>query len=439
MMPQILRLVPFGPSAPEAPRCHAAERTHEVWRKHMRKHPSRWMAVFAVLMLILAACTSDSGESPSGGEESEPAGSEPATSQPAESEAPTGLAACGDPETGEDFLIGGVTDVGQLEDKSFNEGGWCGTIAGATAVNGHAEVIVTEDPADYANNITTFIEQGYDMIVSYGFAIGNATAIAAKENPDIGFIGLDQAVCVDEEGAPDPTFACAGDAGSLLPNYQGLVFNEAQAGYLAGIVAGTITESNVIGAVGGIDTIPAVVSYIGGYVNGARSVNPDIEVLVQYVSTDITTAFNDPTTGASLAEQMIGQDADVIFQVAGLSGQGALEASCDADIYGIGVDTDQALALPQLTCIVTSAEKKLVDAVSEAIQRVADGSAEGGTILLDASSDPPKVGVSPFHNHPDLLTDDLQTQLDDATSQMAADDLDPCEGEGVCGPPFEQD
>jgi basic membrane protein A len=205
------------------------------------------------------------------------------------------------------------------------------------------------------------------------------------------------------------------------------------------MVAGTLTESNVIGAVGGIDTIPAVVSYIGGYVNGAKSVNPDVEVLVSYVSDDITKAFNDPTTGASIADQMIGQDADFIFQVAGLSGQGALEAACDAGISGIGVDTDQALALPDLTCIVTSAEKKLVDAVSEAIQRVADGSNEGGTILLDASSEPPKVGYSPFHNDPDLLTPELQSAIDDAIAEMAAGTLDACAGEGVCGPPFEQD
>ena len=184
----------------------------------------------------------------------------------------------------------------------------------------------------------------------------------------------------------DGTFTCAGDAAALLPNYQGLIFSEAQAGYLAGIVAGTITETNIIGTIGGIDTIPAVKLYIGGYENGARSVNPDVEVLVQYVSEDITTAFNDPTTGAALAEQMIGQDVDVIFQVAGLSGQGALEAACDADIYGIGVDVDQALALPSETCIVTSAEKKLVDAIDEAIQRVVDGEAVGGSVVLNAAS-----------------------------------------------------
>ena len=388
----------------------------------MRKHPS-FMAigVGASLLLVLAACQTG-GASPSPEAEGSP-------------EAPTGLAACGTEDSGDAFLIGGVTDVGSLEDKSFNEGGWCGTIMGATAVGGSADVIVTEDPADYANNLQTFIDQDYDIIVTYGFALGDATAIAAKDNPEVQFIGLDQAVCVDENGDPDPTFACAGDAATLLPNYQGLIFAEAQAGYLAGIVAGTLTETNVIGTVGGIESVPPVKAYIGGYHNGALSVNPDVEVLISYVSEDITVAFNDPATGASLAEQMIGQDADVVFQVAGLSGQGALEAACDADIYGIGVDTDQALALPTETCIVTSAEKKLVEAVSEAIQRVADGTAEGGTILLDAASDPPKVSVSEFHNHPDLLTPELQGLLDDATAAMAAGDLDPCEGDGEC--PFE--
>ena len=393
----------------------------------MRKHPSSMMVLLAIMTLILAACTS-AGESPSASTAESTAPSESA----APSEPATGLAACGDPETGDAFLIGGVTDVGQLEDKSFNEGGWCGTIAGATAVGGSADVIVTKDPADYAQNIQTFIDQDYDVVVTYGFGIGNATTIAAKANPDVQFIGLDQGICVDEAGDPDPTYACAGDAAELLPNYQGLTFAEAQAGYLAGIVAATISETGVIGAIGGIESVPPVTLYIAGYVNGAKSVNPDIEVLVSYVSEDITVAFNDPTTGASLAEQMIGQDADVIFQVAGLSGQGALEAACDADVYGIGVDTDQALALANLTCIVTSAEKKLVDAISEAIQRVADGTSVGGTLVLNAASDPPKVGVSAFHNHEDLLTDDLQAALNEATAGLASGDIDPCAGAGEC-------
>ena len=219
---------------------------------------------------------------------------------------------------------------------------------------------------------------------------------------------------------------------TLLPNYQGLIFTESQAGYLAGIVAGTITETNVIGTIGGIESIPAVKLYIGGYHNGALSVNPDVEVLISYVSEDITTAFNDPTTGAALAEQMIGQDADVIFQVAGLSGQGALEAACDADIYGIGVDVDQALALP--TRDVHRHQRREEARRRDRRGDPARGRWRGGGRQRRPrrGSDPPKVGVSEFHNHPDLLTPELQTLLDDATAAMASGELDPCAGEGAC-------
>ena len=375
------------------------------------------LATFVVIALALASC----GGAPAGGDET-----------PAETEAEGGLAACGSGE-GEGLRIGGVTDVGQLEDKSFNEAGWCGTLAGAEAVGGSARVIVTEDPADYDANIQTLIDEDYDVIVTYGFALGNATTIAAKENPDVSFIGLDQFICVTPEGDPDPESACEGDPGELLPNYQGLTFAEAEAGYLAGIIAGSITETNVIGTVGGIDTVPPVVQYIGGYHNGALSVNEDVEVLIDYVSDDITTAFNDPTSGRSIAEQMIGQDADVLFQVAGLSGQGVLEAACEEEVYGIGVDVDQALSLPtEAECIVTSAEKKIVDAISAAIVRVDDGTAEGGNIFLSAASDPPGIGLAPYHEFEDLITDDIQQAVDDAFDAMAAGELDPCAGEGAC-------
>jgi basic membrane protein A len=113
---------------------------------------------------------------------------------------------------------------------------------------------------------------GFDVIVTVGFLLGTDTAAAAKANPDIHFVGVDQAICVDEQGVADPTFACKGDAATLLPNYQGIVFAEAQPGYLAGIVAASISESGKIGAIGGTN-VPAVVNYWRGYENGAKSVN----------------------------------------------------------------------------------------------------------------------------------------------------------------------
>ena len=219
--------------------------------------------------------------------------------------------------------VGLVTDVGTLEDKSFNEASWVGAQAGATAISGTASNIVTKAPADYAANIKTFVDQGYGTIVTVGFAMGDATTIAAKQYPNVKFIGVDQGVCIDETGKGDPTFACKGDPKTLLPNYQGLVFKEEQVGYLAGVLAASVSKSGVIGTVGGINTIPAVVRYINGYRNGAASVKvDDRDVKVAYVSTDITKAFNDPGTGKSIGQQMIGQKADVIFQVAGLSGAG---------------------------------------------------------------------------------------------------------------------
>ena len=208
--------------------------------------------------------------------------------------------------------VGLVTDVGTLEDKSFNEASWVGAQAGATALGGTASNIVTKAPADYATNIKTFVDQGYGTIVTVGFAMGDATTAAAKQYPNVKFVGVDQGVCIDETGKSDPTFACKGDPKTLLPNYQGLVFKEEQVGYLAGVLAGSVSKSGVIGTVGGINTIPAVVRYINGYRNGAASVGIKPEnVKVAYVSTDITKAFNDPGTGKSIAQQMIGQKADV--------------------------------------------------------------------------------------------------------------------------------
>jgi len=337
------------------------------------------------------------------------------------SEAPASAAASMRP-----LKVGVVTDVGQLEDKSFNEFSNAGAEAAAAATGGEHDVIVTANISDYGANIQTFVEQDFDVIVTIGFLIGTDTAIAAKANPDVKFVGVDQGICVDAEGAPDPTFACEGDAATLLPNYQGIVFAEAQPGYLAGIVAATISESGTIGAVGGTN-LPAVVNYWRGYENGAKSVNPDIKVLYQETDPDPAKGFNDQTKGRAIAEQFIGQDADVIFQIAGLTGQGALEAACGANIHGIGVDVDQAESLPNLApCIVTSAEKKLKDTVQAVVESVATDTFQAGTVPYNAASTPAAIGLSDFHDNAALLTPELQALIDTATQGFVDGSLDPC-------------
>jgi basic membrane protein A len=338
--------------------------------------------------------------------------------------------------SGSGLKIGFVTDVGTLEDKSFNEAAWLAVQDAKTKYNAEIDNIVTKDTKDYATNIKAFVDRGYQIIVTSGFAMGDATTIAAKQYPNVKFIGTDQGVCIDEQGAPDPTFACKGDPATLLPNRQGIVYNEAQAGYLAGVLAASITKTNVIGTLGGINSIPPVVKYIRGYINGAKATNSSITVLSKYYSTDIAKAFNDSAGGKSVGQQMIGQKADVLFQVAGLTGAGFLEAACDAKVWGIGVDVDQWAALPNLqSCIVTSAEKHLRISVLAAIDRVQAKTDKGGTISLDAASDPVGVGVSDFHNHADLVNAETQKKIDDALAAMKAGSVDACGGATNCGDP----
>jgi len=367
----------------------------------MRKHRYGVIVGVAITALVLSACQG-SGTSP---------------------------AASGSAGASSDLKIGLVTDVGTLDDKNFNQFSWEGAKDGAAAIGAAApKSVVTTASADYAKNIQSFVDQSFNVIVTVGFALGNDTTIAAKANPDIKFIGVDQGLCVDDKGAPDATFACAGDAAKLLPNYQGLVFKEQQPGYLAGIVAASISKSGHIAAIGGTKVVPAVANYIAGYANGAASVKSDIQVEQQYVSeAPDAKAFNDPAGGKAFAQQLLEQnkDVDVLFQVAGKTGNGVLQAACDAKIYAIGVDVDQHLSTPDsAACIVTSAEKKLKKAVSDAIKRVADSSAKGGTVPLDITTD--SVGLSPFYDFQNLITPEIQKKIDDAIAGLKDGSIDPC-------------
>jgi basic membrane protein A len=350
------------------------------------------------------------------------------------------VAACGagSSPAAKQWKIGFVTDVGRLEDKSFNEAAWLAVQDAKAKYNAQIDNIVTKDTKDYATNIKAFVDRGYDIIITSGFAMGDATTIAAKQYPKVKFIGTDQAVCVDEQGAPDPKFACKGDAAKLLPNRQGIIYNEAQAGYLAGVLAASISKTGVIGTLGGINTIPPVVKYIRGYENGAKATKPTIKILSQYFSTDISKAFNDSAGGKSVGQQMIGQKADVLFQVAGLTGAGFIEAACDANVWAIGVDVDQWQSIPNSQkCIVTSAEKHLRLSVGAAIDAVVAGTDKGGTTSLDAASTPVGIGVSDYHNHADLVPADVQKKIDDALAALKAGSVDACAPVGIakCGDP----
>ena len=324
--------------------------------------------------------------------------------------------------------IGVVTDVGSVTDHTFNQYSYEGAKAAGAALGATVNYAVPADASDYTKDIQGFVDQNYNIIVTVGFNLGNATITAAKANPNIWFVAVDVAPCVDPTGAPDSTFACKGDAATLLPKLIGIQFEEDQAGYLAGIVAAAVSKTGVVGQIGGINNNPAVVRYMQGFQLGAASYNPSIQVKTGWFSTgDLTKAYGDPVWGKTFSTQFIAQQGvDVIFQVAGNTGNGALDAACADNIYGIGVDVDEYLTYPSADkCIVTSAEKNVSAAVNQTVTAIAGGTAKGGVAKFNAANN--GVGYAPLSENT-LVTypSDLQGKLDAALAAMKAGTLTTC-------------
>lgn len=298
----------------------------------------------------------------------------------------------GDSMAGGDIKIGLVTDVGRVYDRSFNQSAWEGVLEACAAL-GLAEgedckFIETQDPKDYADNMAQFIDADYNVIVSVGFALGEATAVAAAENPDIFFIGVDQF------------------QGEAVPNVAGLVFNEDRSGFLAGALAAYITESGNVAAVLGTDLVPPVVAFGEGFIAGAQYINPNIKVSTTYHPGELAQAFIDPEWGASTAKQAIDQGADVIFGAGGLTGNGALqEVAANEGAYCIGVDTDQWETLSAAhPCLVSSAMKLITPGVVELIMNFNGGEMTSGNYFGGSA-------LAPFHDFDSEISDEIKDSL----------------------------
>lgn len=306
-------------------------------------------------------------------------------------------------------LVGFVTDGPVLYDGGFVQNTWEGVQAGADAIGADAVVAVSHNPslAMYLRNIQRLVRRGADVIVTIGFLMTDATAQAAVANPSVQFIGIDQFF---EEPGP--------------ANYQGLVFASAQSGYLAGIVAASTTATDTVATVGvdlGGFIVPEVLAFMNGYRNGVRSVDPGIDVLTGYAS-----SFADPAEGYAVASGLIGDGADVVFGVAGMTTEGVLAAACDLGVWGIGVDVDQWLIYPDLQgCIITSAEKRLAAATSNAIERWWAGGTPmplSGLYWNDASNG--GTGIAPIRNI--TPSAELTAALAAAFAGLANGTIDPC-------------
>jgi len=277
------------------------------------------------------------------------------------------------------FCVGLVTDGGKVNDKSFNQSAWEGVQQAEKDLGAHIEYIETTDAKDYARNIATFGEEGYDVIVTVGPALGEATVAAAALYPESNFIGIDQ---IQAE---------------MVDGVAGLNFPEDNAGFLVGALAAMMSENNKIGAVCGTDANPAIWRFGEGYRAGAafadqfKSITTEVFV-VYHSDVGFDQSFTDPEWGSAAARSMIDRDADVIFGCGGITGNSAITAAAQSGAYIIGVDTDQYLTLPEAAPrMLSSAMKLITPGVFGLIKLSKDGQFPSGNYIGD-------VGYAPFHD-----------------------------------------
>jgi basic membrane protein A and related proteins len=268
---------------------------------------------------------------------------------------------------GEELKIGLVTDIGGLDDRSFNFLANQGLERAQDELRVQGRVVISRSERDYVPNLSALARQDYDLVVAVGFLMAEALDTVAKRFPDANFAIVDFAA---EALASKPD------------NVRGLLFKEQEAGYLAGYLAGLYVAEQggeqVISSVGGLK-IPPVDRYIAGYQAGAKAANPDVQTLNAY-SQD----FVDQAKCKEIALNHISRGATVVFQVAGQCGLGALSAAAERNGRGIGVDADQGYLGEH---VLTSALKKVDVAVFETVKAVQEGSFSGGeNTVFDVAS-----------------------------------------------------
>ena len=284
-----------------------------------------------------------------------------------------------------------VYDGGGKFDKSFNEAAYTGAERFKAEGGAYQDLEISGD-AMREQAVRQFASRGNNPIVLPGFSWETALRAVAPEFPDTKFTIIDTVVD--------------------LPNVQSVVFKEHEGSYLVGILAAMKSESGKIGVVPAFN-FDLLEAFACGYAQGAKSVNPDIEVVETYVGTGFE-AFNDPVKATEVARSQLDQGVDVIFQVAGGAGAGVLQAAADAGKYGIGVDSNQNHLHPG--SVLTSMLKRVDVATYNAMKGVEDGTWAPGVITLGLAEE--GVGAAFDEHNADLITDEMKAAVDQATADI---------------------
>ncbi|MCE7793615.1 BMP family protein [Salipaludibacillus sp. CUR1] len=273
-------------------------------------------------------------------------------------------------EDGEGFSSKMVTDVGGVDDRSFNESAWAGlTEFGEDYPDVEVDYIQSNDASDYAPNLNRLAREGTDLTFAIGFLMLDDIKTVAEQSPDQNFALVDD-VATGEDDEP-------------IDNIANLTFAEHEGSFLVGVVAAMHTETNQVGFIGGVES-PLIKKFENGFKAGVKYVDSDIDIAVQYAQD-----FNDASRGQQIADTMYGNGADIIYHAAGGTGNGLFTEAVDRaqggeNVWAIGVDQDQALTEGEWeegNVILTSMVKRVDQAVYQVSEDTMNGNFPGGEII----------------------------------------------------------
>ena len=286
-------------------------------------------------------------------------------------------------------------DLGGKFDKSFNEAAYNGAERWRAETGGSYREIEMQAAAQRVQFARRLAEAGSNPVVVMGFQNAPTLEEVAPDYPDTSFVLIDAVVD--------------------LPNVRSIIFAEHEGSYLVGMLAAMANETGTVSFVGGME-IPLITSFACGYAQGAKAVNPDINVIVNYTG-DTPAAWNDPVRGGEIARAQISQGSDVVFAAAGGTGLGVLQAAEDSGVFSIGVDSNQNYLHPG--SVLTSMLKLVDQAVYDAFT---DGPGlETGVVQMNLAAG--GVGYALDEHNADLISDQMQEAVEAAKAAIIAGEL----------------
>ena len=314
-----------------------------------------------------------------------PAQSAAATAAPSES------AAAPATQAANTIKVGLVTDLGGVNDQSFNQSAWQGLQRFGQDTGCDVKYIESKDESSYTPNIETFVDENRDLIWGVGFMLGDAIEQAGKDHPDKQFAIVDYSYTPDQ--VPNN-------------NVTGCVFASQESSFLVGYIAGKMTKTNKVGHINGIAS-PTMETFAVGYYAGVLTANPDCQIMGQYSG-----SFSDPAAGKNIANQYYADGADIIYAAAGATGNGAIEAAKEQNKWVIGVDMDQNYIAPDN--VLTSALKRVDNAIYDVSKQMENGTLVGGsTLVYNLAND--GVGYSTTGN---FIPADVLSQVEDMKAKI---------------------